>query len=71
MENNKNLLFGEIDITLNEIEDIKLTQMPTLLFYKYGETKPIKFGNQKTKENIIKFVRENAYFEITDIKIDL
>ena len=69
LKNNKNLIIAEIDLSVNDIENIKIKQFPTLLFWPAkNKKKYIKFkGNNRISE-IEKFLIKNVPYKLEIIE---
>ena len=61
-EKNHKLILAKIDATKNEVESIKISAFPTIKFYP-GNKKdkvPLDYNGDRSVEDIIKFIKNNA-----------
>jgi protein disulfide-isomerase A1 len=64
---NKKLIFGEIDMTENDLENARVTSYPTIKLYPANEKdRPIVFTGKRDEASIIEFVKENAHYAVTE-----
>ena len=59
---NTNLILSTIDMEYNEIESINLTSFPTIKLYPGNKKNmpPIEYNGDKSIEDIINFIKNNA-----------
>lgn len=68
LEAEKNFVIGEVDATLNDIQDVVIEGYPTIVFYPAGKNaEPVVFNSQRDLESFLTFIEENAGNKI-DIK---
>ena len=70
-DKNPKLLIAKIDGSLNEIENISISGFPTIMFFpgNQKDKKPIEYKGRRTTEDIIQFIKKNAYNKIIDEEI--
>lgn len=57
----ENFLIGEVDATLNDIQDVIIEGYPTIILYPAGkDTEPVLFSAQRDLDSFLNFLEENA-----------
>lgn len=55
-----NVVIAKFDATENESESVEISGFPTLIFYKKGSSDGITYSGDREKNDIMKFIKENA-----------
>ena len=59
------MLIAEIDSTANEVEEVQITGFPTLKFWPGGKKeKAIDYNGDRSVDDMIKFIKEHATFNV-------
>ena len=68
LKGNNKLLLAKIDGSSNEVENVLISGFPTILFYPGNKKheKPIQYNGKRTAEDIIRFIKRNAFNKIND-----
>ena len=65
LKKNRKLLIAEIDSTANEVEEVQITGFPTLKFWPGGKKeKAIDYNGDRSVDDMIKFIKEHATFNV-------
>lgn len=57
----KNVVIGEVDATLNDIQDVAIEGFPTIILYPAGKgAEPVLFSSQRDLDTFLAFIEENA-----------
>lgn len=57
----KNFIIGEVDATLNDIQDVMIEGYPTIILYPAGkDAEPVLFNSQRDLDSFLSFLEENA-----------
>lgn len=57
----KNFIIGEVDATLNDIQDVMIEGYPTIVLYPAGKNaEPVLFNAQRDLDSFLAFLEENA-----------
>ncbi|XP_011268046.1 protein disulfide-isomerase [Camponotus floridanus] len=56
------LVIAKMDITANELEDIKIMNYPTLILYKKETNQAVEYDGERTLENLSKFIETNGEY---------
>ncbi|QLQ78700.1 hypothetical protein HG537_0B00490 [Torulaspora globosa] len=57
----KDFIIGEVDATLNDIQDVAIEGYPTIILYPAGKNaEPIVFNAQRDLDSFLAFIEENA-----------
>ena len=64
LSNNPNVILGNFDGTLNEVEEIQIQGYPTLLWYgKDKSVKPLTFDGGRDKTGILDWIKDHSEYE--------
>ena len=63
----EHLVLAEIDLTSNEVENLRIDGFPSLKFYPGGEENIIDYKIERSEESLVLFIKQNARFPIIDL----
>ena len=60
---NPNLILAKMDYSQNDVDFINVSELPTIIFFPGNKKNkpPLLYNGKKTTEDIIQFIKENAY----------
>ncbi|TGZ37523.1 Protein disulfide-isomerase [Temnothorax longispinosus] len=61
-KDNDKLVIAKMDATANELEDIKISNFPTLILYKKGTNEGVEYNGERTLEGLSQFIESGGSY---------
>ncbi|EAR83184.2 protein disulfide-isomerase, putative (macronuclear) [Tetrahymena thermophila SB210] len=72
LNHNHNIIIAKIDYTANDVPGVNIRRFPTIKFYQNGnKSTPLDFEDDRTEEDILKFLKEKTTFPWVEMNQEL
>ncbi|XP_043486620.1 protein disulfide-isomerase [Polistes fuscatus] len=61
-EDNESVVIAKMDATVNELEDLKIINYPTIILFKKGSNEGIEYNKERTLDGLSKFIESGGVY---------